>query len=61
MRKGLKGLAAIVALLGITSFGTVAQAAYPERPVTLVGPWGAGVPAAIRRPRPRRPTPTRSA
>ena len=42
MRKGLKGLAAIVALLGITSFGTVAQAAYPERPITLIVPWGAG-------------------
>ncbi len=42
MRKGLKALAAIVALLGITSFGTAAQAAYPERPITLIVPWGAG-------------------
>ena len=41
MRKGLKGLAAIVALLGIT-LGTAAQAAYPDRPITLIVPWGAG-------------------
>lgn len=40
MRKGLKRLATIVALLGIT-LGT-AQAAYPERPITLIVPWGAG-------------------
>ncbi len=41
MRKALKGLAAIVALFGIT-LGTAAQAAYPERPITLIVPWGAG-------------------
>ncbi len=42
MRKALKGLAAIVvALLGIT-LGTATQAAYPDRPITLIVPWGAG-------------------
>lgn len=43
-RKGLLGLAAItvIALLSVVLFPTTAQAAYPDRPITLIVPFGAG-------------------
>lgn len=39
MKKLLASLAAIVLILG---FGAPVQAAYPEQPITLICPWGAG-------------------
>jgi tripartite-type tricarboxylate transporter receptor subunit TctC len=36
-----RGLARVLAL-GALSFAVVAQAAYPERPITLIVPWAAG-------------------
>ena len=39
MKKLLASLAATVLILG---FGAPAQAAYPEQPITLICPWGAG-------------------
>lgn len=42
MKKLLSGLLAGVALAGAVVFGTAAQAAYPERPITVIVPWAAG-------------------
>jgi len=40
LRRTLLGAAAAIAVLGLTGAG--AEAAYPERPITIVVPWGAG-------------------
>lgn len=43
-RKGFRGLAVIsmIALLSLVLFSGAAQAAYPDRPITLIVPFGAG-------------------
>lgn len=39
----LAGFAAVAAVTAFSSFGaSVAQAAYPDRPLTIIVPWGAG-------------------
>lgn len=42
MRRMLSTAVAGLALAGAALFGTPAQAEYPERPITVIVPWGAG-------------------
>jgi tripartite-type tricarboxylate transporter receptor subunit TctC len=37
-----RGVVAVVTAIAIFAFGAPASAAYPERPITLIVPWGAG-------------------
>ncbi|MEQ8398309.1 tripartite tricarboxylate transporter substrate binding protein [Thalassobaculum sp.] len=42
MKRLLSSALAGVALASVALFGTVAKAEYPERPITVIVPWGAG-------------------
>ena len=42
LRRSVLGLAAAGAIATLLPFATPAMAEYPERPLTLIVPWGAG-------------------
>ena len=42
MRRKLSAAVAGLAMAGAALFASAAQAEYPERPITVIVPWGAG-------------------
>jgi tripartite-type tricarboxylate transporter receptor subunit TctC len=42
LRRSVLGLAAACAAAGLLPFATPAMAQYPDRPLTIIVPWGAG-------------------